>query len=96
MSEAARKSDHIKGRPKSPDQREKMRQASLRRYQDPTERQRTSEAVKRGLKGIDRSGAGNSMFGRTMSEETKQKIRDAIDERGGVPGSRNPNYRGKS
>ena len=34
------------------------------------------------------------MFGRTMSETTKQKIRDKIIERGGVSGSRNPNYRG--
>ena len=55
-----------------------------------------SEAVKRGLKGIARSGANNPMFGRAMSEETKQKIRDAIDERGGISGSNNPNYRGKT
>ena len=82
--------------PKSPEHRAKIAAATRRRYQDPAEHQRTSEAVKRGLKGIARSGANNPMFGRAMSEETKQKIRDAIDERGGISGSNNPNYRGKT
>ena len=91
-----KQSNSTKGKPKSAEHRAKIAAAALRRYQDPAEHQRTSEAVKRGLADIDRSGAGNSMFGRTMSEETKQKIRDAIDERGGVSGSRNPNYHRKS
>jgi hypothetical protein len=34
------------------------------------------------------------MFGRAMSETTKQKIRDRIIERGGVFGANNPNWKG--
>jgi hypothetical protein len=79
--------------PKSPEQRAKMRAVALARYTKPGEHERTSRAVKRGLKGVDRTGANNAMFGRTQSEETKQKIRDAIAERGGVSGKNNPNYR---
>jgi hypothetical protein len=82
-----------RGVPKSPEQREKMRQAALARYVDPSEHARTSKAVKHGLRNVDRSGANNSMFGREMSEETKQKIRDRIEERGGISGKHNPNYR---
>lgn len=41
-----------KGIPKSPEQREKMRQAALRRYADPTEHERTSRDVKKGLKNV--------------------------------------------
>lgn len=83
----------LKGIPKSPEQRAKMRNAALKRYTDPTEAIRTSKAVKRGLAGIDRTGANNPNFGKKMSEKTKQKIRDKIAERGGVSGQTNPNYR---
>jgi hypothetical protein len=86
----------VRGVPKSPEHRAKQRAAALRRYQDPAEHQRTSEAVKQGLSKNHSKGVSNPMFGRTMSEETKQKIRNAIDERGGISGSNNPNYRGKS
>lgn len=82
-----------KGIPKSPEQREKMRAAALRRYSDPAERERTQAAVKEALKGIDRSGAANSMYGKHQSEAAKQKIRTKIAERGGFTGANNPNYR---
>lgn len=82
-----------KGIAKSPEHREKIRQAALRRYADPAEHERTSRAAKLGLKNIDRSGAKNAMFGQHHSEQTKQKIRDKIAERGGITGERNPNYR---
>jgi hypothetical protein len=82
-----------KGVPKSPEHREKIRQAALRRFAKPAERKRLSKAVKRGLKDVDQTGANNPMYGRHHSEETKQKIRERIDERGGVFGKANPNYR---
>ena len=84
-----------KGVPKSPEHREKIRQAALARYQRPGERERTGKAAKLGIKrkGIDRSGAGNGHYGKHLSEESKQKIRDAIEERGGISGENNPNYR---
>ena len=82
-----------KGVPKSPEQREKMRQAALKRYADPAEHERTARAVKKGLKGIDRSGSNNSNFGKPVSEETKEKMRQRIVERGGVDGQNNPNYK---
>jgi hypothetical protein len=87
-------SKRFKGIPKSSEQREKMRAAALKRYADAVEHTRTSKSVKRGLKDIDRSGANNPMFGRHMSEATKQKIRDKIDKRGGVSGANNPNWKG--
>jgi hypothetical protein len=83
----------LKGIPKSPEQRAKMRAAALLRYADPAEGKRTSKAVKRGLAGIDRSGANNANFGKHHSEATKQKIRNSVIERGGMSGKRNPNYR---
>jgi len=85
----------MKGVSKSPEQKEKMRQAALRRYANPKERERLSRDVKRGFeqKGTDRSGANNHRFGTHQSEETKQRIRDAIAARGGVSGENNPNYR---
>lgn len=70
-----------------------MRQAAIARYAKPGEKEQTSKAVKRGLKNVDRSGTNNSMFGRRMSEATKEKIRDRIEERGGISGKNNPNYR---
>jgi NUMOD3 motif len=81
-----------KGIPKSPEHRENMRQAALRRYADPTERERTSKAVKRGLAHIDRSGKNNSRFGKHCSEETKEKLRRRIAERN-ISGSNNPNFK---
>jgi hypothetical protein len=83
----------LKGLPKSPEQRAKMRAAALRRYTDPAEHARTSKTVKRGLKGIDRSGANNPNFGKQMSEAAKQKMRDSIATGGGRLGTDNPNYR---
>jgi len=83
----------LKGVPKSPEQREKMRQAALRRYEDPNEHKRTSRDVKKGLKDVDRSGTNNAMSGQHHSEETKQKIRDKLTNRGGYKGKNNPNYR---
>lgn len=82
-----------KGVPKSPEQRKRMRQAALDRYKDSYQHEFTSRTVKKGLKGIDRFGANNPRFGAHLSEETKQKIRDKIDERGGLSGKNNPNYR---
>jgi hypothetical protein len=82
-----------KGIPKSAEHRAKIAVASLKRYEKKTEHEKTSRAVKRGLKHIDRSGTNNSHFGKSCSEETKQKMRDAIKRRGGVNGENNPNYR---
>jgi hypothetical protein len=82
-----------KGIPKSPEHREKIRLAALARYSKPGEKERTAKAVKRGLQNIDRTGANNPNFGKHQSEETKQKVRDRIVERGGVNGENNPNYR---
>jgi hypothetical protein len=78
---------------KSPEQKAKMRAAALKRWQNAEAREAQSKAVKRGLKGIDRTGANNSSFGKHQSEETKQKVRDRIAERGGVSGANNPNFR---
>lgn len=83
----------LKGVSKSPEHREKIRAAALRRYADPAEHERTSKAVKIGIKDRDQSGANNPSFGKRMSEETKQKVRDRLAERGGYAGARNPNYR---
>jgi hypothetical protein len=81
-----------KGTPKSPEHRAKLSAAARARYTDPAERTRMSRSVKKALKGIDRTGANNPMFGRHMSEETKEKIRAKMEERG-VTGKFNPNYR---
>jgi hypothetical protein len=70
-----------------------MRAAALKRYRDPAESERTSRAVKKGLRGIDRTGSNNPSFGKPMSEATKQKVRKRIAERGGLLGKSNPNYR---
>lgn len=86
-------SGHLRGMPKSEEQKAKMRAAALARYADPKERERTARAVKKGLKHIDRSGANNGHFGKPTSEAAKQKIRDKIAERGGVAGSNNPNFK---
>jgi predicted secreted protein len=90
---AVHAAERFKGIPKSPEWRAAMSAAAKARYTDPTERERMSKAVKKGLRGIDRSGTNNSMFGRKMSEATKEKIRAKIKERGGVDGANNPNYR---
>jgi hypothetical protein len=82
-----------KGVPKSPEHREKMRQAALARYTKPGEKERTAKAVKKAFRKIDRSGENNAMFGHHHSEESKQKLRDRVKERGGVSGKLNPNYR---
>lgn len=82
----------IAGMPKSPEQREKMRQAALRRFADAGERARLSRAVKLGLKFVDRSGANNSRFGKPVSEATREKMRQRALERD-ISGANNPNYR---
>ena len=84
----------LAGVPQTMKHRERIRAAALRRYSDPAERERTKTAVKAAFKTIDRSGANNSMFGRKMSEATKEKIRAKIIERGGVSGVNNPNWKG--
>jgi hypothetical protein len=85
----------MKGVPKSPEQREKMRQAALRRWANTDEaaREKHSKIVSKGLKHIDRTGANNPSFGKHQSEETKQKVRERIAERGGISGANNPNFR---
>jgi hypothetical protein len=83
----------IRGIPKSPEWREKMRLAALARYAKPGEKERTAKAVKNVLRHVDRSGENNSHFGKPTSESAKQKMRNRIAERGGVSGKRNPNYR---
>jgi hypothetical protein len=83
----------LKGLPKSFEWRAAMSESAKRRYADLAERERMSEAVKRGLKGVDRTGANNPNFGKTTSEAAKQKMREKIAERGGVSGRNNPNYR---
>jgi hypothetical protein len=85
-----------RGISKSPEHRERMRAAALRRYADPVERARTRVVVKEAFRHIDRSGSNNAMFGKHMSETAKQKIRDRITERGGIAGAKNPNWRGGS
>jgi len=82
-----------KGIPKSPEHRAKQRAAALKRYADPKQRELTSRSVKKGLKNIDRSGSNNSRFGKPVSEETKEKMRQKIIERGGVDGENNPNFK---
>ena len=81
-----------KGISKSAEHRAKIQAATLVRYANPEEHKKTSKAVKRGLKNIDRSGENNSMFGRHMSEEAKEKVRAKIQERS-ITGKKNPNYR---
>ena len=83
----------LRGVPKSPEQREKIRLAALARYAKPGEKERTAKAVKKAFKDIDRSGPNNGHFGKPTSEAAKQKIRDRITERGGVAGSNNPNFK---
>lgn len=78
--------------PKKERTRELMRIAALKRYTDPSERERTSLVVKEGLKGIDRAGTQNSHFGKPHSEKTKDKIRQRIKERGGMAGANNPMF----
>jgi hypothetical protein len=84
-----------KGVPKSPEHREKIRQASLKRWANPKEKKRMVKIMKQTVNRLsrDRTGSNNPNFGKTMSEETKQKIRDRIIDRGGYSGKRNPNYR---
>ena len=81
-----------KGIPKSPEHRAKQRAAALRRYADPAEHERTARAVRKGLKGIDRSGPNNSRYGVKLTEATKEKIRQRALERD-MSGANNPNYR---
>jgi len=83
-----------KGKPKSPEHREKMRQAALRRYQDPKEHAKTSRAVKKGLPKNHSEGENNSRYGKKMSEASKAKMRATIAASGGRSGDRNPNYKG--
>jgi hypothetical protein len=82
-----------KGVAKSAEHKAKIRAAALARYQDPAEHKRTSRDVKRGLGRNHSVGVNNPMFGREMSDKSKQKIRDRIEQRGGVFGKNNPNYR---
>ena len=70
--------------PKKEPTREKMRAAALARYTKPGEKEYTSRAVKRGLKGVNRSGANNANFGKHMSEAAKDKVRAKIVERGWI------------
>jgi len=79
--------------PKSKETREKMRVAAIARYTNPKERERTSAAVKKALRGIDRTGPNNSHFGKPHSQDAKKKISDRVKERGGHRGLRNPNFR---
>jgi hypothetical protein len=82
-----------KDRSKPPAQRAKMREAALRRYQDPAERERTAAVVKEALKDVDRAGPNNSHFGKAHSRESKALISRRVAERGGHGGTKNPNYR---
>jgi hypothetical protein len=70
--------------PKSPEHRAKIREAALQRYENPKQHELTSVSVKKGLPKNHSKGANNPMFGRKMSEETKQKIRDKIKDRSSV------------
>ena len=81
------------GVPKSTEHREKIRLASIARWAKKGAREKQSIAVKKGLREIDRSGANNAMWGKHMSEEAKEKVRQKIIERGGVWGRNNPNYK---
>jgi hypothetical protein len=72
--------------------REHISAATLNRYADPAEHKKTSRAVKKGLKSIDRSGPNNSRYGKHCSEETKQKIRQRALGRN-ISGANNPNYK---
>ena len=81
------------GIPKSRKTRERMREAALRRYAKPGEKKKTQAAVKKAFETIDRSGPNNGRFGKPVSEETKEKMRQRIAERGGVDGKNNPNFR---
>jgi hypothetical protein len=68
-----------------------MREAALRRYAQPGERERTQASVKAAFKSIDRSGANNPRFGIAMSDETKAKISAKARDRG-MRGARNPMF----
>jgi hypothetical protein len=87
-AEAASK--RFKGVRKSPEQKANMSAAAFARYADPAEHEKTSRAL---IGKIDNRGKRNPMFGRHMSEATKEKIRAKILERGGVSGKNNPRYR---
>lgn len=58
----AKQSAKLKGKPKSAEWREKMRQAALARYRDPAEHERTSRAVKEGLRRRSRSQSQLDFF----------------------------------
>jgi NUMOD3 motif len=60
--------------PKKEATKQLMREAALRRYQDPEQRLKTQQIVKAAFVGIDRSGENNSHFGRTLSDEQKSRI----------------------
>jgi hypothetical protein len=78
--------------PKKKSTRELMQQAALLRYTKPGERERTTAAVQKAFKNIDRSGTNNNRFGKPCSEITKQRMRDQITNRGGVAGANNPMF----
>jgi hypothetical protein len=83
----------LKGIQRSPEVREKIRAAALRRWANPVFRAKQLKLLKRTTFGqYDRSGANNPNFGKATSEATKQKMRDKIAERG-ILGKKNPNYR---
>jgi hypothetical protein len=84
MTEASRQkmSESHKGKHHTPEHREKIRVAMLRRYEDPAERQRTSESlmcddVRRRM---SENGKGKNL-GRVRSEETRRKISDSHKRR---------------
>jgi hypothetical protein len=88
-----RKIEGKKHAPKSPEHREKIRQAALLRWQSKEAREKQSIDVKKGLRFIDRSGTNNPRWGQHLTESIKDKIRLKILERGGVSGRANPNYK---
>lgn len=67
----------LRGVPKSPKTRAKMRAAALARYCKPGEKERTAKAVRKAFRNIDRSGPNNPRFGTHHTEATKQKMRKA-------------------
>lgn len=79
-----------KRKPHSPETRAKMKAAALLRYTDPSQYAATVAHLKSLT--FDRSGAANGHFGKPHSEEAKRKIRDGVEARGGVLGSRNPHF----
>jgi hypothetical protein len=89
----AKQSAAAKGRSKPEVWRNLMSKKAKLRYTDPNECLKMSLSVKKALKGVDRSGANNSRFGKPVSEATKEKMRQRIAERGGVDGPNNPNFK---